>query len=74
MEAYQERFIEEYWQVRSRTERLEKMLGELEAGELDFKLTCPPSLLYAQLNAMVEYLGVLDERKEIEGIDVGGGE
>lgn len=74
MEAYKERFAEEYRELKRRTDRLEEMLGDFDAGELDFEPKCPIELLYAQLNAMIEYLAILDERKTIEGIDIEEGE
>lgn len=70
MEAYKVRFINEYKQLKERTEKLDNMLCEYSAGDLEFEPTCPNYLLEDQLNAMTEYLNILEKRAEIEGIEL----
>ena len=44
------------------------MLIKLRAGTLDFTPKCPASLLCDQERVMNEYLDILEERAEIEGV------
>ena len=68
MEAWQERFIKEYTELRDRTEKLETMLLKYELGTLPFKPKCSFSILHEQLIFMKGYLRVLEERALIEDI------
>ena len=67
---YKARFGAEYWQVRIRAEKLEKMLKDWEDGKLKFTPTCPKNTYYLQLKVMKEYIAILDLRALAEGIDV----
>lgn len=68
MEAWQERFVKEYNELRDRTEKLETMLLNYEFGTLPFKPKCSFSILHEQLIFMKGYLRVLEERALIEDI------
>lgn len=68
MEAWQERFVKEYTELRDRTEKLETMLLKYELGTLPFKPKCSFSILHEQLIFMKGYLRVLEERALIEDI------
>lgn len=68
MEAWQERFVKEYTELRDRTEKLETMLLKYELGTLPFKPKCSFSILHEQLVFMKGYLRVLEERALIEDI------
>ena len=68
---YKERFKAEYHQLAIRLDKLDKMLEKHENGTLEFEPTCPISLLVEQRDAMADYLCILEEGAEIEGIDLG---
>ncbi len=70
MEQYIKRMIEEYNQLKERTNKLEAMLGKSERGELDFELSCPVELLQTQYRLMAGYLKILEIRAHLEGIDL----
>lgn len=74
MEAYKERMIEEYRQVKEWYDRLNNMIIRAQVGTLDFTLTCPLDLLINQRRAMGNYLECLVIRAEIEGIALVQGE
>lgn len=67
---YKDRFKAEYYQVKIRYEKLHNMLVNLEAGKLDFELSCPAVKLIEQKRYMGEYLRVLEVRAAIEGIQL----
>jgi hypothetical protein len=67
---YKERFKAEYYQLRIRTEKLENFIDKYEDGELDFTPDCSVELLQQQLEHMNEYLSILGERANIEGVDL----
>ena len=67
---YKERFKAEYWQTKIRHDKLAEMLKKYKAGTLDFEPKCPEPLLDYQLSVMGRYLFALEERAEIEGIDL----
>lgn len=67
---YKERFKGEYYQLKTRLERLHKMIVKLVAGTLDFKPDCPTDLLIQQEAAMQTYLHALEMRAEYEGIEL----
>ena len=68
MEAYQERFINEYHELETRIYKLKSMLDNWD--HLDFTPTCSYDLLHAQLCAMVAYLDILKIRAGIEKLEV----
>lgn len=67
---YKERFRAEYWQVKIRREKLESMIEKWEKRELDFLPTCPKSIYYLQLNAMQDYINLLEARAQLENVDL----
>lgn len=70
MEAYKQRMVNEYNELKERTEKLGKLLDKYVYGELDFELNCPVFLLENQYNTMQAYLSILKQRAEIEGIEL----
>lgn len=70
MEAYKERFVEEYKQLKNRAEKLQVILDRYNARTLDFTPDCPIELLSRQLLTMIDYKTILEERAEIEHIDL----
>ena len=67
---YKERFKAEYYQLEYRIKKLEKMFNDWDNGNLNFEPVCPSSLLENQFDVMNEYLLILKERAEIEGIEL----
>ena len=68
-EDYKDRFIAEYQQTKIRYDKLHKMLVRYDAGTLHFEVT-NISLLREQAAAMGKYLYLLEERAELEQIDL----
>ena len=69
---YQDRFIAEYLQLKIRYERLSMIVKKWDKGELDFTPSCPREIYTIQLSAMRKYLTVLEQRAEIEKVDIQG--
>lgn len=67
---YKERFKAEYYQVKTRYEKLHRMCIKYEAGTLDFKPDCPLELLKEQKSYMGNYLRCLEIRAEIEKVQL----
>ena len=67
---YKERFKAEYWQVRNRKEKLEKMLVRYMDGTLEFTPKCSIELLTEQSWAMAKYIKTLEKRAKIEEIEL----
>lgn len=67
---YKERFRAEYAQLAIRAQKLKDMLYKYRTGKLTFKPSCQYEYLFEQFVYMKNYLDVLDERAEIEGIDI----
>ena len=67
---YKERFKAEYYQLKIRDEKLTTMLNKYNAGELNFTPSCSYEMLFEQLVYMEHYLGMLEKRAEIEGINL----
>lgn len=65
---YKERFKAEYWQVVIRYRKLKVMLDKWDNGELNFNPTCPRSTYNMQINAMTDYIAVLEARAVMEGV------
>lgn len=65
---YKERFWAEYWQVRTRFEKLTAMIDKYLVGKLDFEPDCPIQLLMTQASYMRMYVQVLEARAKIEKI------
>ena len=67
---YKERFKAEYYQVKTRYDKLHKMCIKYEAGTLDFEPSCPLELLKEQKSHMGGYLRCLEVRAEIEKVQL----
>ena len=67
---YKERFKAEYLQLEIRLKGIRNMLKKYKDGTLTFKPSCSYDLLNGQLKAMELYATYLEERSEIEGIDL----
>ena len=65
-----DRFKAEYYQTKTRYDKLHNMVVKMEAGTLDFEPTCPIELFKRQLNAMGQYLYVLEIRAQMEGVEL----
>lgn len=69
-EDYKERFKAEYLQLKIRMTGLSNMLKKYKAGTLTFKPSCSYDLLNGQLKSMEMYAKYLEERAEIENIEL----
>lgn len=69
-ENYKDRFKAEYYQLKTRRDKLHAMIVKYAAGSLDFEPSCPLELLEVQEKAMDEYLKILEVRAEIEKIEL----
>lgn len=67
---YKERFKAEYLQLKIRINGLRNMLKKYKAGTLTFKPSCSYDLLNGQLKPMEMYASCLEERAEIENIEL----
>lgn len=67
---YKERFLAEYYQLTTRFRGLMAMLDKWDKGELNFIPVCPRSLYNLQLQAMSDYIAILEARAAIEKIDL----
>ena len=67
---YKQRFKAEYIQLKNRYEGLKAMIRKWDNDELNFTPTCPREIYDVQLAAMQRYLGVLEERAEMENVDI----
>ena len=70
MDDYKKRMVEEFNQLKQRTNKLEKMLRKYNAGKLEFDLDCPVVLLEKQHDAMLKYMECLKQRAILEDIDL----
>lgn len=70
MADYKQRFIEEYRQLDERVQKLQRTLDRHHAGTLGFTPDCPIELLSKQLLTMIDYKNILEERAEIEHIEL----
>ena len=66
--SYRERFIAEYAQLAIRTIKLSTMVSAYDRNTLGFAPETPIELLKDQLNAMNDYLEILQKRAKIEKI------
>ena len=69
-EDYKDRIRAEYYQLEDRIDKLVNMLEKYKAGTLNFTPSCSYELLSYQLQTMNAYKRVLEERAEIEGIEI----
>ena len=67
---YKERFKAEYLQLEIRVNGLRNMLKKYKNGTLTFKPSCTYDLLNGQLKVMELYATYLEERAEIEEIEL----
>ena len=67
---WQQRFVIEYEELADRAEKLRAILDKYDAGLLDFTPQTPIGVLRAQLSIMSAYMSILEERAEIEGVDL----
>lgn len=67
---YKERFKGEYLQLKIRMAGLRTMLAKYKAETLPFKPDCSYDLLNGQLKSMNLYASFLEERAEIENINL----
>lgn len=72
---YKERFKAEYLQTKIRYEKLKNFCNKIEAASLSESVKepihdCPLELLRKQQNLMGQYLGLLELRAVIEGIEL----
>ena len=67
---YKERFIAEYQQLVIRYKGLKTMLEKWDRNELPFTPTCPRSTYNMQIEAMVNYIAVLEARAVMENIEL----
>ena len=72
MEAYKDRFINEFNQLVVRINKLERIIMSAKENTLDFNLSCPIDLLEKQLAIMKDYRAILLQRATIEDIKIGG--
>lgn len=69
-EDYKERFRAEYWQAVIRYQKLDSMLAQWDLGTLEFLPVCPKPMFERQLSILWDYVEILRERAEQEGIDL----
>ena len=67
---YKERFKSEYLQLKIRMQGLSDMLKKYKEGTLNFKPSCSYDLLKGQFKAMDLYASYLEERAEVENINL----
>ena len=67
---YKERFAAEYFQLETRYYKLLAMVEKWDKGTLEFTPTCPRAIYDFQLRAMKDYLGTLQIRAELEGVNI----
>lgn len=70
MEAYKQRMITEYRELKERADKLATMMDKWDKGTLDFTPTCPMYLLENQLETMKDYVGILQTRAKLEDVDL----
>ncbi len=68
-ENWKDRLIGEYNFIQQNKEKLYNMLTAYKSDQLNFKLTCDPKLLTAQLNTMAVYSYILEIRLKTEHIN-----
>jgi len=66
---YKSRTKGEYWFVKTKYEKLHRMIIKREAGTLDFEPNCPIEQWKAQAAAMGAYLYQLEIKAEYEDIE-----
>lgn len=59
----------EYWQLDARLQRLNRYIRDVNVGDADGP-DCPMWLLERQRDAMRDYIGALETRAELMGVDL----
>ena len=67
---YKERFIAEYQQLVIRYNALKSMLKQWDKNELSFTPICPRITYDEQIEAMADYIDVLEARAVMEGVEL----
>lgn len=67
---YKQRFVGEYWELRTRLEKLNDMIRKYKLCTLGFIPDCPISTLIDQADTMRRYLDILEDRAIYEKIDL----
>ena len=67
---YKERFKADYAQLVIRYNGLRNMLDKWDNGTLELEPTCPRSTYNLQIEAMVNYIAVLEARAVMEDVDL----
>lgn len=70
MEDYKIRLVNEYKQLKERTDKLCYMLDRWLMNDLDFVPSCSFHLLETQYHIMKAYLNILEQRAEIDNITI----
>ena len=70
IEPWKVRMMREYAFVKTKYEKLHRMIVKYEAGVLDFKPNCSLEILKKQAAAMGSYLYILEMRAEIEDVEL----
>ena len=65
-EDYKNRVKAEYYQLKIRIEKLEAAIKGYDSGEVN--LDAPPELFRQQLDYMINYKSILEQRASYEGI------
>lgn len=69
-EDYKDRFKAEYFQLKIRFDKLGAMYTKMKDGTLEFTPTCPIEIYTKQLSAMAQYIDILEQRAELEDINL----
>lgn len=69
-ENYKDRFKAEYYQTKTRYDKLHKLIIKMEAGTCDFTPSCSLEIHKEQAKYMGMYLHILEVRAEIENIEL----
>ena len=70
MEEWKERFRKEYYELRERFQKLDRMISLYEKGQIEFQPKCSIDLLKRQRSVMWDYLSILEQRAKIEEINL----
>ena len=68
MEEWKIRFRKEYYGLRERFQKLDRMINRYEKGQIEFQPKCSVDLLKSQRSIMWNYLRILEQRAKIEEI------
>ena len=69
-EDYKERFKAEYWQLKYRLERLNRLIDSYNAGQHTIELSSPIVIHKQQAGIMQRYMSLLELRAQMEEIDL----